>query len=113
MGSIREMNIKNSIYCFFDVMINVKNFDSNLLKIEKNLHKNIDIWYIGYIKMKNLGYVIIHSVNPLHFINDKVDGYIKENNGNKYLIFASIGKTKKYWQNTQNVQKSKLKQKSN
>ena len=108
MRSIKEINIKNRIYCFFDVMINVKNFDSDLLKIAKNSYKNIDIWYIGYIKMKTLGYVIIHSVNPLYFINDKVDGYLKENNGNKYLIFASIGKTKKYWQNTQNVKKSKI-----
>ena len=108
MRSIKEINIKNRIYCFFDVMINVKNFDSDLLKIDKNSYKNIDIWYIGYIKMKTLGYVIIYSVNPLYFINDKVDGYLKENNGNKYLIFASIGKTKKYWQNTQNVKKSKI-----
>ena len=108
MRSIKEINIKNRIYCFFDVMINVKNFDSDLLKIDKNSYKNIDIWYIGYIKMTTLGYVIIYSVNPLYFINDKVDGYLKENNGNKYLIFASIGKTKKYWQNTQNVKKSKI-----
>ena len=28
--------------------------------------------------MKNLGYVNIHSVNPLYFINDKVDGYIEK-----------------------------------
>ena len=76
MGSIKEINIKNRIYCFFDVMINVKNFDSDLLKIDKNSYKNIDIWYIGYIKMKTLGYLIIYSVNPLHFINDKVDGYL-------------------------------------
>ena len=76
MGSIKEINIKNRIYCFFDVMINVKNFDSDLLKIDKNSYKNIDIWYIGYIKMKTLGYVIIYSVNPLYFINDKVDGYL-------------------------------------
>ena len=76
MGSIKEINIKNRIYCFFDVMINVKNFDSDLLKIDKNSYKNINIWYIGYIKMKTLGYVIIYSVNPLYFINDKVDGYL-------------------------------------
>ena len=34
-------------------------------------------------------HVHIHSVNPLYLILDEVDGYIEENNGNKYLIFAS------------------------
>ena len=34
MGSIKEINIKNRTY-FFDDMINIKNFDSNLLKIDK------------------------------------------------------------------------------
>ena len=31
----------------------------------------------------------IHSVNPLYFIVDKVDGFIEEKNENKYLNFAS------------------------
>ena len=44
--------------------------------------------------MKDLDYVNIHSVNPLYFIFDKVDGYIEENNRNKYLVFASTDKTK-------------------
>ena len=36
-------------------------------------------------------------------IIDKVDGYIYEKNGNKYLILASSDKNKYvYWQNTQN-----------
>ena len=32
-------------------------------------------------------YESIHSVNPLYFIIDKVDGYIKEKNENKYLMY--------------------------
>ena len=35
-------------------MINIKNFDLNLLKIEKKSYKNIDIYYIGYITIKKL-----------------------------------------------------------
>ena len=34
----------------------------------------------------------INSVNPLYLIIGKVDGYIKENNGNKYLDFTSTNK---------------------
>ena len=75
-------------------MINIKKFDSNLLKIDKNSYKNIEIYYIGYIAMKDFDYVNIHSVNPLYLIIGEVDGYIEESNGNKYIIFDS--KAKKY-----------------
>ena len=59
MGSIKEINIKNRTYYFLDDMINIKNFDPNLLKIDKKLHKNIDIYYIWYITMKDSEYVKI------------------------------------------------------
>ena len=50
-------------------MINNINFDPNLLKIDKRSYKNIDIYYIGYITIKDIGdYESIHSVNPLYFI---------------------------------------------
>ena len=35
MGSIKEISIKSRTYYFLDDMINIKNFDSNLLKIVK------------------------------------------------------------------------------
>ena len=52
MGEVKEINIKNQTYYFFDDMIDIKNFHSNLLKINKNSHKDIDIHYIGYITIK-------------------------------------------------------------
>ena len=65
------------------------------LKIDKKSCKNVGIYYIGYITIKNISdYENIHSVNPLHLITAEVDGYIEENNGNKYLIFASKDKSK-------------------
>ena len=54
MGGIKEINIKNRTYYFFNDMINIKNFDSNLLKIDKKSYKNIDICYIGCITIKKL-----------------------------------------------------------
>ena len=59
-------------------MINIKNVDSNSLKIDKKSYKNIRIYYVGYITMKEFDYVNIQSVNPLYLIIDKVDGYIEE-----------------------------------
>ena len=43
MGSIKDINIKNRTYYFYDDMINIKNFDSILLKIDKKSFKNIAI----------------------------------------------------------------------
>ena len=63
MGNIKQINIKSRIYFFFNDKINIKNFDSNLLEIDKKSYKNVDIYYIGYIKIKNSGdYESIHSV---------------------------------------------------
>ena len=94
MGNIKEINIKNRTYYFFDDIINIKDFDSNLLKIDKKSYKNIDIYYIGYITMKDSDYVKINSVNPLYLIIDKVDGCSEEKNGNKYLTLVSTDKNK-------------------
>ena len=65
MGNIKEINIKNRTYYFFDDMINIKDFDPNLLKIDKKSYKNIDIYYIGYVTMKDSDYVKIKSVKAL------------------------------------------------
>ena len=96
MRNVKQININNQTYYFFDDMINIKNVDWNLLKIDKKSYKNIDINYIGYITIKIISdYERINSVNPLCLIIDEVDGYIEENNENKCLIFASTDKTQK------------------
>ena len=66
MGYIKEINIKNQNYYFFDDMTNIEDFDPNLLKIDKKSCKNINIYYIGYITMKDSNYVKIKSVYPFH-----------------------------------------------
>ena len=68
---------------------------SSILKIEKS-YKNIGIYNIGYITIKNISdFENINCVNPLYLIIDKVDGYIEEKNGDKYVTFASIDGNKK------------------
>ena len=62
-------------------MIKIKDFNPDLIKIEKKSYKNIDIYYIGYITMKDSDYVKINSVNPLHLIIGRVDDYIEEKIG--------------------------------
>ena len=66
MGNMKQINIKNRTYYFFNGKINMENFNSYLLKKDKSSYKNIDIYYIGYVTIKDIGgYEGIHSVNPL------------------------------------------------
>ena len=70
-------------------MINSKEFDSNLLKINKKSYKDIDIYNIGYITIKKTDdYENIYSVNPLYLIIDHASGYIEEKEVNKYFLLC-------------------------
>ena len=66
MGEVKQIIIKNRTYYFYNDMSNLKDFDSNLLKIDKKHYKGIIIYYIGYITIKKIvDYENIYSVNPL------------------------------------------------
>ena len=79
MGNIKQINIKNHTYYFFNDMINIQNFNSSLLKIDKKSYKFIDIYYIGYITIKTTSdYESINSVNPLNIIIGEANGYIEK-----------------------------------
>ena len=98
MELFKQINIKNRSYYFCDDMINIKNFHSNLLTINKKSHKEIDIYNIGYIIIKKFSdYGNIYSVNPLHLIIHSATGYFKEKNGEKYLILHSTDKYGDVW----------------
>ena len=93
MGEAKEINIKNQSYYFFDDIIDIRNFHSNLLKINKKSHKEFDIYCIGYITIKKFSDCgNIHSVNSLYLILHYATGYFKEKNGEKYLILHSTEK---------------------
>ena len=91
MAEVKEINIKNQTYYFFDDMIHIRNL--NLSKIDKKLHKGIDIYYISYITIKKFSDCEnIHSVNPLYLIIHSATGHFKEKKGEKYLIIDSTEK---------------------
>ena len=74
-------------------MINIKNFDPNLLKINKKLYRDFDIYYTGYDTIKKFGDCNnIRSFNPLYLIIYSATRYFKEKNCEKYLILDSIEK---------------------
>ena len=79
MGEVKELNIKNWTYYYFNDITDIKDFQSNLLKIDKKQYKDIDIYYIGYITIKKIGDCKnIHSVNPLYLIIYSATRYFKK-----------------------------------
>ena len=62
MGEVKQINIKNQTYYFYNDIINLKNFDAKLLKTDKKSFKSIGIFNIGYITIKKLMIVKIFIV---------------------------------------------------
>ena len=95
MGEVKQIDIKNWAYYFYNDIIDIKNFDARLLKINKKSYKDIGIYNIGYITIKKIDDCKnIHSVNPLYLLIDHASGYIEEKGVNKYLVFDSTDENK-------------------
>ena len=62
MGQVKELNIKNQTYYFYDEIIDIRNFHSNLLKIDKKSHKDIDIFTLVTLQLRTLVIVKIFIV---------------------------------------------------
>ena len=93
MGTIKQIDIENKNY--FYNMIDIKTFDSDLLKIDKKSYKGIGIYNIGYITIKRSDdYENIYFVNPLYLTINHASRYIEEKGVNKYLVFDFIDENK-------------------
>ena len=62
MGEVKQINIKNRTYYFYNDMINLKHFEPNLLKIDNKSYENFDIYNIGYITIKKMMIMKIFTV---------------------------------------------------
>ena len=115
-NKVKDIDIINQTYCFFNDIINIKIFDSNNIKLDEKSYKNILIYYIGYVKIKNFKYVKIYRVNPLYFIFNKVNGHFEEINRNKYLTLVptieskeKINKYEELWSKVRDLIRSIIK----
>ena len=101
MGEVKQINIKNRTYYFYNDIIDLKNFDARLLKIDKKSYKNIGIYNTGYITIKKIDDCEnIQSVNRFYLIIAHASGYIEEKGVNKYLGFDFIDENKELLKNT-------------
>ena len=116
MGEVKQINIKNQTHYSYKDMINNKNFEPSLLKIDRKSYKNIGIYNIGYITINNIddyeNIYSIYSVNPLYLLVNHASGFIEEKNGNRYLTFDATDENKDLLKNIQMFE-AELKIKSN
>ena len=52
MGKVKQIEIKNRTCYFYNDIINIEEFNSSLLKVDKKSYKGFNIYYIGYITIK-------------------------------------------------------------
>ena len=65
MGKIRQINMNNRTYYFYNDQINLKDLDASMLKIDKKITK-ILTYYINYVTFKEIANCSnINSVYPL------------------------------------------------
>ena len=86
----RQISIKNRTYYFYNDLINIKDFDVKNLRLDKKTSMGLDIYYIGYVDKKSQWNV--NSVNPLYLMINRIDGFIEEKNGVKYLNIDNTDK---------------------
>ena len=95
MGEVKQKNIKNWTYYFYNDIIDIKNFDVRLLEIDKKSYKNIGIYNTGYIAIKKIDDCKnIRSVNALYLIIAHANGYVKGKGVSKYSVFDSTDENK-------------------
>ena len=100
MGAIKQFNIKIRNYYFYNDQINLKDFDTKLLKVDKKDYNEIDIHDIGYVTIKKISdYNNVNSVNPLYLMINEIFGYfecnsIEEKIENKALVLDNVDENK-------------------
>ena len=82
MNSLKEIFIKNCIYYFFDDMINIKDLDPKKIKTDEKSYENILIYHTEYVTLTTQKFIVQIR---LYFIINKINEYIEESDGKKYL----------------------------
>ena len=84
MGAVKQIDIKNRTYYFYNDIIDLKNVKSNLLKIYKNHIKSLVFTILEILQLKKLIIVKIFTVLNLCI----------------YLLIMQVGiSKKKVWKN--------------
>ena len=100
MEKVKQINIKNQTYYFYNNQINLKDLDARLLKVDKKNYKEIVIYYIGYVTVKKTANCNnINSVNPLYLMINEMIGHFEEKVKVSIPPWMMQMKTKKFQKN--------------
>ena len=88
MAELRQINIKNRSYHFYNDIIHFDEFDESKTRIDKKDFNDIDIYYLGYEYEKKITECnVINSVKPLYMRIKDMRGQFKDKDDNlSYLI---------------------------
>ena len=82
----KQIDIKNRTYYFYNDLINIKNFDPSMLRLDEKAVLNHDVYYIVYVT-KETEYDI-NSVNPFYLMINRIKSHFEEKDGDRYLIIS-------------------------
>ena len=106
MREIKQINIKNRDYYFYNDIINLDEFDGSKIKVDKKNFNDIDIYYLGYeYKKKITECNETNSVNPLYLRIKDMKGQFKKGKGDNVwclIIFVDADVLRKFaniWKN--------------
>ena len=79
MESIKQININNQTYYFYNNIINLDEFHESKIKVDKKGFHDIDIYYLGYEHKKKISECnVINSVNLLYLKIINMNGQFKK-----------------------------------
>ena len=61
-NKVKDIDIRNRTYCFFNDIFIIKRFDASNVIIDENSYKNNLFYYTGYATIKDSKYIKIYSV---------------------------------------------------
>ena len=92
MGELKQINIKNRTYYFYNDIINLDEFDGSKIKADQKKFNDIDIYYLGYeYKRKITERNEINSVNPLYLKIKDMKGQFKKGKGDNVWYVIIFG----------------------
>ena len=90
MGELKQINIKNRTYYFYNDIIDLDEFDVSKIKVDKKDFNDIDIYYLGYEHKKKISECdVINSVNPLYLRIENTNGQFKKGKDDVWYLIIS------------------------
>ena len=90
METTKEIHIKSRTYYFYNDIINLYEFDTIKIKVDKKDFNDIDIYYLGYEHKKKISeYNVINSANPLYLRIININGQFEKGKDDAWYLVIS------------------------